>query len=215
MLEEVESVFAAAVRCDLDGGDAVSSGEGGIGSVVEEEFDDDEAVVSTERLVQCSESPARELVGVGSVFECELHSVFVVPVSFAEQKGIEAGLIELAALEKDFEDGVVVGFGDVVRSFFVVGIGSVVEEEPGEAGVVGDCGGTVDSALKDAARVGIVDGLVPAGGRVGTSGYEGFSGLEEGLGARFVEAQVTGEAEVGECVPLVWAAFGGGEGGVA
>ena len=70
------------------------------------------------------------------MLECELDAVFVVPVGLAEEDGVEACLIELAAGEQDFEDGVVVGFDDVVRGFFVVGIGAAVEEKLREAGVL-------------------------------------------------------------------------------
>src|SRR4051812_9183831 len=115
-------------------------GQGGVGSVVEEQLDDDEAVVASECLMESGESPASDVVGVGSVLQRELHAVFVVPVGFAEEDGVEAGLVELAALEEDAKDGVVVGFGEVVRGLFVVGVGTVVEEELGEGGVSGDGG---------------------------------------------------------------------------
>jgi hypothetical protein len=65
------------------------------------------------------------------VFEGELHAVFVVPVGFAKEDGVETYFGEFAAREDDLEDGVVVGFGDVVGGLFVVGVGSAVEEELG------------------------------------------------------------------------------------
>jgi hypothetical protein len=61
----------------------------------------------------------------------------------------------------------------------------------------------------------VVDHLVPAGGGAGSGGDEGLGGAEEGLGALFVEAEKAGEAEVGEGVPSVRAAFDCGECGVA
>ncbi len=143
--EFVEDVGSTSVNRDVDGGLAFACAlEEGIGSVVEKKLDDEEAVVAAEGLVEGGESPGSDGVGVGAVLERELDAVFVVPVGFAEQDGVEAGLVERAAGEDDFEDGVVVGFGDVVRGLFVVGVGSVVEEELGEAWVLGDAGGSVD-----------------------------------------------------------------------
>jgi hypothetical protein len=71
-----------------------------------------------------------------------LQAFVVVPVAFAGGDCGEAGLVEAAGVEKDLEDGVVVGFGDVVRSFLVVGIGAVVEQELGEAGILSEAGGS-------------------------------------------------------------------------
>jgi hypothetical protein len=70
--------------------------------------------------------------------------VFVVPVGFAEEDGVETGFVEPAAFEEDFEDGVVPGFDDVIRGLFVVGVGSSIEEELGEAGMLRYAGGSVD-----------------------------------------------------------------------
>jgi hypothetical protein len=51
--------------------------------------------------------------------------------------------------------------------------------------------------------------LVPAGVGAGSGVEQGLGGADEGFGARLVEAEVAGEAEVGEGVPVVWAAGGG------
>jgi len=160
--------------------------------------------------VECSESPVGHEVRVRAVVESEFDAVFVVPVGFSEEDGVEALLGEFAAGEDDFEDSVVVGFGDVVRGLFVVGVGSAVEEELGEAGVLRDAGGSVDDGLEGWTRRGMVDQLVPAGVGACSGVEESAGGVDEGFGARGVEAEIAGEAEVGEGVPVVRASGGGG-----
>ena len=149
------------------------------------------------------ESPVSPKVWVGTVFEGEFDAVFVVPVGFAEEDGVEACLVEFAAGENDLEDGVVVGFGDVVGGFFVVGVGSAVEEELGEAGVLREAGGAVDDGLEGGTRIGVVDHLVPAGVGAGSGVEQSTGGVNEGWRAGRVEPEVAREAEVSQSVPVV------------
>ena len=67
-----------------------------------------------------------------------------MPIAFSGGHSGEAGPVETAGVEKDFEDRVVVGFGDVVRSFFVVGVGAVVEQQLSEAGILCEARCSVD-----------------------------------------------------------------------
>ena len=91
MFEFIENVAAAAMNGDVDCGSVLACAfERGVGSVVEEHFDDDEAIVAAEGLVERGESPVSHKVWVGAVFEGELYAVFVVPVSFTEEDGVEA-----------------------------------------------------------------------------------------------------------------------------
>ena len=99
----------------------------------------------------------------------------------------------------------------MVWGFFVVGVGSALEEEARELGVFGDAGGSVERAFYDGAWVGVVDHLVPAGLGVGSSVEEGASGVDEGFRAGGIETEIAGEAEVGEGVPVVGASGGGRE----
>lgn len=186
------------------------AGENWVGSVVKEEFDDDEAVIAAEGLVERGVSPSSDGVGVGAVFESELDAVLVVPVGLAQEDGVEAVLIEPAAFEEELEDGVVVGFHNVVWGLFVVGIGAAIEEEFCEAGMAGDSGGSVDGAFESGAWSRVVDHFVPAGVGAGSGVEEKGCRVDEGFGTGFVEAEIAGKAEVREGVPLVRPAFGGG-----
>ena len=78
--------------------------------------------------------------------------------------------------------------------------------------MLGDACGSVDGALDDAARVGVVDCLVPAGVGAGSGVEEGSGGVYERFGAGGVEAEIAREAEVSEGVPIVWASGRGGVG---
>lgn len=137
-----------------------------------------------------------------------------MPVGFAGQEGGEGLLIEAAGLEEDFEDGVVVGFGDVVGSLLVVGIGAIFEKETGESGVVGDAGGGIEDGLGNFSRRIFIEGFRPAGVRAGTGVEQSASREDEGVGAGWVEAEITREAEVGDRVPVMRSAVSGGERGI-
>jgi hypothetical protein len=64
------------------------------------------------------------------------------------------------------------------------------------------------------ARIWLVDRFVPAGIGAGTGVEESTSGVDEGFGAIFVEAEIAREAEMGESVPVVRATTGGGVFGI-
>jgi hypothetical protein len=213
--EEAEGVGAASAGGYLGGGVAFASGEFRVGSVVEERFDHDEAVVAAQGLVEGGVAPDGHGVGVAAVLEDELQAGFVVPVGLAEEHGSDAGWVEFAAFEEEFSDGVVVAFGHVVGGLAVVGIGSAGEEEAGEIGVARDGSGSVDCALELGRAAWVIVGLVPAGVGAGSGVEEGLGGADEGFGARVIEAEVAREAEVGEGVPVVRAAGGSSAGGVA
>ena len=209
--EFVEDPTSAAVDGDVDGGGAFARAfEEGICSVIEKKLDDDEAVIAAERLVECGESPVGHVVWVGAVFECEFDASFVVPVGFAEENGVEACVVEPTAVEHNLEDGVVVGFDDVVRGLFVVGVGSAVEKKLGEARVLGEGGGSVDDRLEGGARGGVVDHLVPASVGAGSGIEEDAGGANEGFRTLLVEPEIAGEAEVSQSVPVSRAAGGDG-----
>ena len=135
----VEDVAATSASGDVDCGLPSRSFERGVGSVVEHEANDFQAVVAEDGVLECGVLPVSGAIGVSSVGEEIADAFDVVPVGFAEEEGGEAVFVEFAAVEEDFEDGVVVGFGDVVRGLFVVGVGSAVEEEAGEPGVFARC----------------------------------------------------------------------------
>lgn len=91
VFEFIENVAAAAMNGDVDCGSVLACAfEEGVGTVVEQKFGNDETVVAAEGLVERGESPAGHEVWVGAVFEGELDAVFVVPVSFTEEDGVEA-----------------------------------------------------------------------------------------------------------------------------
>jgi hypothetical protein len=173
-----------------------------------------EAVIAADGVLERGVLPVGEVVGIGSVIEGEGETLFVVPVGLAGGKPGEGALVEAARLKDDLHDGVVVGFGDVIRSLFVVGVGTVFKEEAGEAGMLGKSGSSVDGFFGDLARW-IVDGFPPAGVGVGAGVEESAGSGDKGVGARFLEAEIAGEAEVGEGVPVVRATGGGGEGRIA
>jgi hypothetical protein len=183
-----------------------------IGAAVEKHLDHDEAVVATDGVLEGRVLPLCDEVWVGACLEGELKSLVVVPVGFAGEDYGEGALVEAGGAEEDPENGVAVGFGDVVRSLFVVGIGAVVEEKLGKARMAGDAGGAVDRGFGDLSRR-VVDGFVPAGVGAGTGFEQGAGSVDEG--AIWLEAQVPGEAEVREGIPLVRAAWRGREGGFA
>ena len=183
--------------------------------MVEEHLDHDKPVVAPQRLMQRGEAPDGHGVGVGAVLEDELEALLVVPVALAEKHGGDTGSVELAALEKDLRDGVVVAFGHVVRSLAVVGVGSAGEQEAGEIGVVGYGGGTVHDALELRWLAGIVIGLVPTGVGACPGVEERLGGANESRRAGGVEAEIAREAEVCEGVPAVRATFCGGARGIA
>lgn len=91
----------------------------------------------------------------------------------------------------------------MIRGFFVVGVGSAVEQELGEARVLREAGGSVDDGLYDLAWIWLVDRFVPAGVGAGPGVEESSGGVDEGFGAAFIDAEVAGETEVGEGVPIV------------
>ena len=207
----VEDIAATAVNGDVDCGVAFASAfERGVGSVVEHEANDFHVVVAEDGMLEWAVLPVSGAIGVSSVGEEIADAFDVVPVCFAEEERGEAVFVEFATGEKDFEDGVVVGFGDVVRGLFIVGVGSAVEEELGEAGVLRDTGCSVDGGLNDLAWIGLVDSFVPAGVGAGSGVEESAGCVDEGFGARGIEAEVAGETEVGEGVPVVRASGIGG-----
>src|SRR6202012_4355121 len=113
-----------------------------------------------------------------------------------------------SAIEDDLEQACVIAFGKMVRSFFVVGICAAIEKELREISVLRETGGAVDGGFPEGAVLTRVF-FPPAGVRAGASVEECFRSGDEISRAIFVEAQITGEAEIGQGVPVVWAAFGG------
>ena len=71
----------------------------------------------------------------------------------------------------------------MVRGFFVVGVGSALEEETSEFGMLRDAGGSVDCTFECGARVGVVDHLVPAGVGAGSRIEQSLGGADGGFGA--------------------------------
>ena len=70
----------------------------------------------------------------------------------------------------------------MVGGLFVVGVGAVFGQEAGEAGMLGEAGGSVDGFFGDLARW-VVDGFPPAGVGAGSGFEESAGGGDEGFGA--------------------------------
>ena len=182
-------------------------------AVVEEHFDHDEAVIAADGMLEGCMAPLGHVVGVGAAVEGEEEAFFVVPVGFAGGKPGEGTLVAAAGVDEDFDDGVVVGFRGVVAGLLIVGIGAVFEEEAGKAGMLRETGGGVDDGFLDGAGR-VVDVFGPPGVGAGSGVEQRAGGGDECIGTGFVEAEIAGEGEVGEGVPLVRTAGGGGEGWV-
>jgi hypothetical protein len=118
----------------------------------------------------------------------------------------------LAAFDDDAEGAVVEGFGGVVADLGVVGVGAAVDEEAGELGMVSDAGGGVENALELGLR--LVRRTEEAGVGVRAGVEQGGRGAHESVRAPGIEEKVFGEAEVGQGVPAVGSADGGGVGGI-
>ncbi len=147
-LEQVKHIASAATRGYLDCGSSIAGFERGIGPVIEQQFNDDEAVVAAQGLVQRGVPPVSPLIRVGPVLQCELHAMFVVPVGFAKEDGVEACLVKFAAFENDFEYGIVVAFRHVIRGLSVIGIGPPFEQKARELRLLRNPPRTIDGALK-------------------------------------------------------------------
>lgn len=59
-----------------------------------------------------------------------------------------------------------------------------------------EAGGSVDDGLEGWAWIGVVDHLIPAGVGAGSRIEKSPSGVDERFGARGVETEIAGEAEV-------------------
>jgi hypothetical protein len=99
-------------------------------------------------MVQGVGPPTGHGIGIGALFQEQADPFRVVPVSFAEQQRGQGLGVQLSAFEQSFEGLVVVAFGGMIGGLFVIGIGSVLKQEPGEAGVMGDARGSIDGAFK-------------------------------------------------------------------
>ncbi len=204
-LEGGEDVAASVIRGHLEGVAAVDGvAEVRVGAVVEEHFDHDEAVIAADGMLEGRMAPLGHVVGVGAAVEGEEEAFFVVPVGFAGGEPGEGTLVAAAGVDEDSDDGVVVGFRCVVAGLVVVGIGGVFEQEAGEAGMPGETGGAVEDGFEEWGAV--VDGFHPTGVGAGSGVEEGARGGNEGFGTGFVEAEIAGEGEAGEGVPVVRAA---------
>ena len=85
--EEVQDVASASARGHVNCGSAFAVFEGGVGSVVEKEPDDFEAVIAQDRVLERGVLPVSGVVGVGSVGEEVADAFKVMPVGFAEEEG--------------------------------------------------------------------------------------------------------------------------------
>jgi hypothetical protein len=61
------------------------------------------------------------------MLQYQAETVEIVPITLSQKRSGETPLVPLAALEQDFQGGVVVGFNDVVCRFLVVRIGAAFE----------------------------------------------------------------------------------------
>ncbi len=207
-----EDVASSVIRGHLEGVAAVAGvAEVRVRAVVEKHFDHDEAVVAADGVLEGRMAPLGHVVGVGAAVEGEQEAFFIVPVGFARGEPGEGTLVAAAGVDEDCDDGVVVGFRGVVAGLLIVGIGAVFEEKAGEARMLREAGGGVDDGFLDGVGR-VVDELGPAGVGAGSGVEEGARGGNECFGTGFVEAEIAGEGEVGEGVPAVWAAVGGGKG---
>ncbi len=124
------------------------------------------------------------------MFQHQPKTVHIVPVGFAEQQAGEAGFVELAAFEQNLHHRVVVAFGHVIRSLFVVRIGAALQQKPGQLGMLRNTGRAINRRLEQRARIWMVDHLDPAGVRTG-SGIEQSPGrAHECLRARRIQPQI-------------------------
>ena len=122
--------------------------------------------------------------------------------------------VQPAALEQDSKHVVVARLRNVIRGFFVVRIGTALEEQARHTGVLRHARGSVDRALDDLSRR-RVDRLVPAGVRIRPSVEDYSRRPDEWVRPRAVETQVAGEAQVSQRIPAKWTALGRSERGVA
>jgi hypothetical protein len=164
--------------------------------VVKKHLDHHEAVVAADGMLKRRVLPLSSVIGIGAVAKGEGEAFVVVPVGFAGGKPGERALVAAAGFEQDFDDSVVVGFRSVVTGLSVVGIGAVLKQEAGEAGVLGEASGAVKDGFQEGLP-GVVGGVDSARDGAGSGVEQGASGRDEGIGARFVETEVAGESEIG------------------
>src|SRR5690349_20964019 len=96
----------------------------------------------------------------------------------------------------------------MVRHLAVIGIGSAVEQQLGQLGMVSDAGGAVERTFPF--WLGLVVVFIEASVGVGASIEQSCGGLDEALGASRVEPEEFREAEVGQRVPIARATLGRG-----
>src|SRR5436305_14355687 len=100
----------------------------------------------------------------------------------------------------------------MVGDLTIIGIGSAVEQQLGQLGMVSDAGGAVERTFPF--WFGLVIVLIEASVGIGATIEQNCGGLDEALGASRVEPQEFREAEVGQRVPFAWATLRRGVCGV-
>jgi hypothetical protein len=185
-----------------------------IGAMVKQKCQHRKTVIAADRVVERARTPEGELVRVRAMLQRQLEPVGVVPVRLAAEQDDQALLVERAALEQQLHHRVVVRFRDVVSRFGVVGIGAVLQQEPGDLQTLRDCCRTVDRAFELQIVVAALDRLGPASVGIRADFEQGTSRLRELCGAGFLEAQIAGKAKMRQRIPAVRTTFGGGARGI-
>jgi hypothetical protein len=165
-------VGTAEANCLAAGGVVVDVNDIGAGAVAEEKIDHGTGATAADGVVEThfAVAGAGAEVGVGAVPQHELGAFEIFEVELAEKAVAEPGRLEFWGSQDRREDGVVGVFAGVVEGFIVVGVGTGVEEEFGDAakgvfGSLGRLGGEMDEAL---------------GGKSGVVGEEEVEGAEVG-----------------------------------
>ena len=157
--------------------------------MVEHRLNDGEGIVADHRLVEGGPSPAGLAVGIGPKLQRQPDSLDIMPVALAQQHRGQTLGGEASRVEQNPQHGKVVRLGDVVGGFFVIRVGSVFQQQPGQAGVLRDPRRSIHHRFENDPALG--EGFVPAGvgGRPGQQQLP--CRFNETLGSARVEPEIT------------------------
>ena len=129
-----------------------------------------------------------------------------MPVAFANRNRSEACLAKTSGVEQNLQHSIVVRFCHVVRRLFVIGIGTILEQQTRETGMLCKPRDSVDGCFMQWPRRS-VDVLGPSRIRVSSGFEQSPRSIHKRFRACLINTQIARKADIGQRIPSVRTTF--------